>query len=344
MRVVSLSYAVLTYTAAALLGGCGVSSFAPTQVNLYPGEMPPAKQHTRVASCPPCLYVANQGPPGVMVFPVGATGNLAPLEHITGTQTDLETPTGVAIDEKGNIYVSDLAANAILEFAAGATGNVKPKATITGKLTRLAQPAGVALDRKDNIYVSNSAGPGSIVVFASGSGGNVAPMATIGGKNTELSRAPQGLALDSHANIYVAVSNNYVLEFSAGSHGDVAPTETIHGKQAVLSKPTGIGIDRNANIYVSSFWSHIGAYTPGSHGDAPPTNIIGGALTGLGLLFGVALDANGNIYAVSQPQSSNVSTNGVYEFAKGSDGNVQPTAVLSGKKTLLTYPSAIAIR
>ena len=172
MSIQVFCYRLCGCAAAALLAGCSALPFASAQGGLAPDSKPAAK-HVRPASCPPCLYVANQNPARVLVFPVGATGDTAPLQDISGSRTDLENPTAVAIDEKSNIYVSDFSANAILEFAAGSTGNVKPKATIAGELTRLAQPAGNALDENDNIYVSNSGGKGSVEVFAAGSKGNV---------------------------------------------------------------------------------------------------------------------------------------------------------------------------
>jgi hypothetical protein len=85
-------------------------------------------------------------------------------------------------------------------------------------------------------------------------------------------------------------------------------------------------------------------YSAGSNGNVAPVVTIGGSNTRLSGLYGVALDGAGNIYASSQPASSRVGRPGIYEFSNGSNGNVNPTGILSGKKALLTYPSGIAIR
>ncbi|MBV8074644.1 MAG: hypothetical protein JO140_04370 [Candidatus Eremiobacteraeota bacterium] len=81
------------------------------------------------------LYVAfpptNALPARVLVFPLGANGNVAPSATIQGSATTLASPVGIAVDAAGYVFVLD-ASGQVAIFAPGATGNVAPLRTITG--------------------------------------------------------------------------------------------------------------------------------------------------------------------------------------------------------------------
>lgn len=152
------------------------------------------------------LFAANDSGDNkysVFTFPDSGDGNMKPGITIGGSETGLESPAGVALDSRGNIYVanagrynygSDVPAS-IRVFASGSRGNVAPIATIVGSQTGLDGRTlrGIALDSEGNVYVtSDRADDGetsSISVFASAANGNVKPIAVISGDNTGLSAA-----------------------------------------------------------------------------------------------------------------------------------------------------------
>jgi hypothetical protein len=83
-------------------------------------------------------------------FAAGATGNVAPIRTIAGSNTGLDGGNGfsfgLAISKtSGEIFVSNPGSNAILGFAPTATGNVAPIQTIAGSATGLADPLGLAV-------------------------------------------------------------------------------------------------------------------------------------------------------------------------------------------------------
>jgi hypothetical protein len=96
------------------------------------------------------IYVANQiggenGIGSVTMYPAGSHGNVAPTAIITGHNTTLDSPTGIALDADANIYVANLASNTVTVYAAGTDGNIAPTATIAGKGSGLNMPFGIAL-------------------------------------------------------------------------------------------------------------------------------------------------------------------------------------------------------
>jgi Beta-propeller repeat/NHL repeat len=135
----------------------------------------------------------------VDVLPSGSNGTVTPSSVIVGLQTQLEQPSGIALDSQRNIYVTNRATNSVTVFAAGSSGNVAPTSVISGSNTGLTSPIGVGVDSSGNIYVVNSANTGggdagSVTVYSAGSNGNVAPIQTISGGDTGLF-TPSGLAL-----------------------------------------------------------------------------------------------------------------------------------------------------
>lgn len=107
------------------------------------------------------VYVVNSDDmaiSGVLVFGPRANGNVAPIRVIAGSATKLETPSGVAVDPRGAIYVSDHGgsdgAGAVRVYAKGANGNAAPLYSIAGSATRL-RPYGLTINRSGELDVVN---------------------------------------------------------------------------------------------------------------------------------------------------------------------------------------------
>jgi sugar lactone lactonase YvrE len=192
---------------------------------------------------------------GVIVYPAGGSGNVKPGSMISGADTGLRDPYGIAVDSSGIIYVANFQGGAsgtgsVTTYRAGSDGTAKPISTIAGPDTGLYDPSGVAVDCRGNIYVANYEGGlsrlGSVTIYKRGSDGDAKPSATIVGGATGL-RQPYGLALDADRNIYVA---NYmggpshsgsITVYRGEVDGDVAPTTTITGPTTGLAYPWAIG-------------------------------------------------------------------------------------------------------
>jgi sugar lactone lactonase YvrE len=321
------------------------------------------------------IYVTNGGgasklAPSITVYPADANGDLAPISTIAGRRTGLISPTGIALDSRGTIYVADAGRSfpspgRVEVYPAGSNGNVAPIATISGKATHLYAPAAIALDSRARIYVANyhaeQIGRGaiqpnqdSITVYAAHSRGDVAPIAEISGGDTSLN-SPDGLMLDPSGNIYAANTgpwNGYpgtVTAYPPGSSGNVKPLATIRGgADTGISRPMAIALDSGGNIYVANLDSSVTVYTAGTDRNVQPAATIKGANTRL-CPNGIAIDSKENIYVVNKFQGAlgdrfrpeeNLS---VTTYPAGSDGNVVPAAVISGPRTGLRSLAGIAV-
>ena len=286
------------------------------------------------------LFVTNNNNNSITIYAPGATGDATPTATITGSNTGLASPVGIALDGAGNIYVANGNSNSITVYAAGANGNAAPIATITGGATGLALPFGIALDAVGNIYVANCGGNlPPITVYPPGANGDATPIATIMGSNTGL-QCPAGIAFDAAGNIYVANNTGNpgtITVYVPGANGDATPTATIAGGNTGLLRPVGIVLDAVRNIYVTNPGSNsITVYPPGANGNAAPAATIAGGNTGLAGANGIAFDAAGNIYV------TNCNGNSITVYAPGANGNVAPIATITGGNTGLSCPAGIA--
>jgi hypothetical protein len=82
------------------------------------------------------IYEGNNNSNAVNVYGPTATSE-AQAQYITGSNTQITAPYGVAVDASGYLYVISSSGSSILVFAPGAIGNVAPIETIAGGNTGL---------------------------------------------------------------------------------------------------------------------------------------------------------------------------------------------------------------
>ena len=303
------------------------------------------------------IYVADSSASTVYVYSALGSGsgplNELPIDTISGSNTDLFSPVGIALDSSSTIYVADNLVNSVFVYPAGSNGNIAPSAASisTTLTTGLTYPYGIALDSSGNIYVVDDGvsgfGPPSVFVYAAGSNANTAPSATITGGDTDLVE-PVGIALDSGGKIYVADPGaTSVFVYPAGSNGNVKPSATIAGNSTLLSYPNAIALDSSGKIYVADNGNDdcdgtqsVYVYSANSTGDKVPIATISGGSTDLCFPSGIAVDSSGNIYVTDNKEvlvypSLAVSGNGVL--------NEPPTATIIGGSTGLAEPVGVAL-
>ncbi len=119
-------------------------------------------------------------PPSITVYPMKATGDVAPLRIIQGPKTQLNWPAGLVMDEeRGEIIVANDMGHELLYFSATASGDVAPLRVLKGPKTNIQNPTGVYLDLENNeLWVANF-GNHSATVYRRGASGDTPPLRVI---------------------------------------------------------------------------------------------------------------------------------------------------------------------
>lgn len=131
------------------------------------------------------LYFPDEQRNVVYVLRTSTLGR-STLSSITGPDTQLSKPSGVAVDRRGDIFVSEYGNDAVTEFAPGSSGNAVPTGSITGWRTKLDHPTSIAVGEDGRIYVVNgatdvsgfggSSRTATITAFEGGASGNASPI------------------------------------------------------------------------------------------------------------------------------------------------------------------------
>src|ERR1019366_2564290 len=182
------------------------------------------------------------------------------------TSAQLHLPMGVAVDKTFNVYIADTGDNTIREVTTD--GNI---ATIAGDSfpsyqgdaglaikAELHGPEDIAVDSSGNLYIADSlncrirkaASGGSISTFA---GNGTFSYSGDGGAATQAQlNTPQGVAVDTNFNVYIAdtlnnvvrkVSPNGTISNYAGNGGAGSSGDGSAATSAQLHGPQGLAID-----------------------------------------------------------------------------------------------------
>ncbi|MBV9270224.1 MAG: hypothetical protein JO165_03965 [Candidatus Eremiobacteraeota bacterium] len=134
-------------------------------------------------------------------------------------------------------------------------------------------------------------------------------------------------SLTSSSTAITANYNGFVIAnsiFSASASGATKGSATL--------TPTPL-------LYTTNYGS-INIFASTASGNATPLRMITGSKTGIvGYPNNVTHDAQCNVYV----SISNSTTNAIYVFANGANGNAAPIATISGNKTLLNGPTQMAV-
>jgi hypothetical protein len=279
------------------------------------------------------LYVANSSANRITEYKRSASGDIAPLTTISGSNTGLSFPSYITLDPLHHLFVTNASANSVTEYTKTATGNAIPIATIQGAFTQLSFPQGIALDASGRIYVANGASTPYLTVYRAGANGNVSPSQTIYDSTGFLSVA--GLAVHG-TTIYVSNTdfnfNTQVSEYPTSANGIVTASAQIGG----LSAPLGVAVEGNGKIVVAD-GSAIKVFAANANGFPTPLHTISGSDTLLNGPAGVAVGSSG-IYVADS------STPALTSYAVGANGDIAPLRDVTGSMTMLAAPVGVAIR
>jgi sugar lactone lactonase YvrE len=288
----------------------------------------------------------------------------------TGSAAQFNDPVGVAVANSGDIIVTDSGNNTIRTVtAAGSVGTLagfpsRGSSDGVGSTAQFYSPMDVAVDILGNVYVVDSGNelireitPEGVVTTLAGSPGKAGNADGTG--SAALFNSPEGVAVDSSGNVYVAdTSNATIRELTpTASNGSTVWTVTTlagsvgledntdgTGSAARFDMPTGLAMDVSGNLYVADYGAGlIRKITPTETNGITAwvvTTLAGGPYSSLGDADGtgsaarfnqphrVAVDATGNVYVADVPNIRKVTPAGVVTtLAEVPGGNAQGLAV-----------------
>jgi uncharacterized protein (TIGR03437 family) len=248
-----------------------------------------------------------------------AGGGTSAADNVPATSAALGYILGVAVDSAGNLYIADTSNNRIRKVSNGVIATVAgSRAPFFGgdngpaTNAQLWYPGDVAVDSAGNLYIAdtmnNRIRKVSNGVITTVAGGGACCFSGDNGPATSAQLYnPEGVAVDSAGNVYIADSGNYrVRKVSNGVIATVAGNGTRNpipgfsgsnglAASAQLYWPSAVAVDSAGNLYIADSSSGILGLSSGliymvSNAVITPVAAAWNSPTG------IAVDSAGNLY------------------------------------------------
>lgn len=227
---------------------------------------------------------------------IGANAQVAPGVESTIGAT-LTTPTQLAADLAGNVYVADPGLGKVLMFAPGSTAAVSVG-------TGLTAPTGVAVNGAGEVFIADS-GSVSMIPFGPAGLNAAGQVQLVSGLGANLN-----LAVDGLGDLYIADPTNAQV-VKLGNIGASAPSALGQFETkltAGFTAPSAVAVDAAGNLYVVD-GANLFELNGGTGAPASLLNTLSGAT-------GLAVDPSGAVYITSAGGTVRIpSTGGALEMA-----------------------------
>ena len=323
------------------------------------------------------VYVADRAirkitPAGAVTTIAGASGVVGSADGTAGAAR-FRSPSGIAVDATGNLFISDRDNNNVRKITPAAdvttyagVGLEASAGSVDGSASaaRFREPAGLAVTASGDVYVADAGNQtirkvtptGATVTYA---GANGQSGSTDGAATAARFITPFGLAADVQGNLYVAVAGNNTIRkiTPAGTVSTLAGSSSVAGSadgtgtEARFYAPEGVAVDPAGNVYVSDTGNHkIRKITPAGVVSTLAGAGVSGYADGTGETArfrepsGIAADATGNVYVADWGNHAirKITPAGVVTTFAGS-GGVLGDADGTGSAARFQLPSGVAV-
>jgi sugar lactone lactonase YvrE len=282
----------------------------------------------------------------------------------------LDTPTGIAVDSVGSLYIADTHNNRIRKVSAGTITTIAGTGVAgfsgdggAASAAKLSQPTAIAIDANGNLYIADTNNnrireiAGTTINTVAGNGDQIysgdGGLATSAGLDS-----PGGVAVDAAFNLYVGDTHNQRVRMVAHSTGIISTLAGTGEKgftadgaaaSAALARPRGVAVDSTGAVYVADSDNQrirsiaggqvatiAGSGTEGHSGDA-------GSATSASLDEPTTVALRNSSVAIADTENNAVRlvTNGELNTIAGSSATQKESLAISGATTVVYGTGAL---
>jgi hypothetical protein len=285
------------------------------------------------------LFIADSGnsvvekvtPAGRLSVVAGVVGKAGSPTPGPATSSELDRPTGVAVNAHGDLFIADQLNNVVeevtpaerLSVVAGVVGKSGRPTSGPATGSRLDDPTGVAVDTHGDLFIADfdnlvveevtPAGKLSVVAGEIGKAGSLTP----GPATATKLDGPGGVAVDTRGDLFIADYGHDVIEqvtpagrlsVVAGS-GKLGPPTPGPANSSDLDESWGVAVDAHGELFIADYGNNVvEEVTPagrlsviaGVVGRVGPPTPGRATSSALNAPFAVAVNAHGDLFIADE--------------------------------------------
>lgn len=262
---------------------------------------------------------------------------------LTYVGSGFSEPFHVAVDAKGDVFVSDADNIAIYEIVA-VNGAIPLSPTIRTLDRPAANPEGIAVDAEGNVYFTtldtgSNLGNNSVTELVAVNG--VIPSSPVVRQLGSGLEYPEDIAVDASGDVFVSDSDHSLVKEFVAVNGSVPASPTIRTLGSGFSDPRGIAVDSQGNVYVSDFGNKAVKEILAVNGTIPASPTIVTLASGFCAPWDISRDGAGNLFVADYCNSGIFKLPAVNGVIQPGTTPVEVASGLPGVEGVAVSPSGI---